>query len=316
MVNRCRLRHFLALFMAVLSAFPSPCFSREFKLGDKSSERVPVLQQGNLTIPVPFDPSKVIQLSWQPRVFFYEKFLSDEDCDHLIALAQGKLERLVVDASKENSVMYSINVSSGVFVPRGQDEVVSKVEERISSWTFLPKEYGEDMLIEHTLANESYEPHYDYYHDISRLTVAGHRVATVLMYLSTISQGGETIFPHLELKDAQTKDHPCAATGYVVKPVKGSAILFFNLHPDATPDATSLHSSCPVLNGEKWTATKWIHVRNFNPSHQPMVPDEECTDEDDNCPSWASMGECEKNAVYMLGTPDYYGSCRKSCGAC
>lgn len=56
------------------------------------------------------------------------------------------------------------------------------------------------MLIEHTPANESYEPHYDYYHDISRLAVAGHRVATVLMYLSTISQGGETIFPQLEVR--------------------------------------------------------------------------------------------------------------------
>ncbi|KAG6494432.1 hypothetical protein ZIOFF_049457 [Zingiber officinale] len=119
MADSCRLRLFLALFMAALSAFPSPCSSRE-------------LQQDNLTVLIPFDPSKVIQLSWQPRVFFYEKFLSDEDCDHLIALAQGKLERLVVDASKENSVMYSINVSSGMFVPRGQDEVVSKVEEKIS----------------------------------------------------------------------------------------------------------------------------------------------------------------------------------------
>lgn len=122
------------------------------------------------------------------------------------------------------------------------------------------------------------------------------------------------------MKDTKTKDgalSPCAAaTGYAVKPIRGSAVLFFNLHPDATPDETSLHGSCAVLDGEKWTATKWIHVRGFNTNNLTIVSDEGCTDEDVNCPNWAASGECQRNPVYMLGTPDYFGSCRKSCGAC
>ncbi|RWV89625.1 hypothetical protein GW17_00048220 [Ensete ventricosum] len=206
-----------------------------------------------------------------------------------------------------------------MFLPRGQDKVVSKIEEKISTWTFLPKENGENMLIVHSMVNESYEPHYDYYHDEYKLAVGGHRVATVVMYLSNVSRGGETIFPQSKLKDTQTKDNtwsPCAATGYAVKPVRGSAILYFNLHLDATPDEASLHGSCMVLDGEMWTATKWIHVRDFNPSKHSIVSEGECTDEDANCPQWAAKGECKRNPVYMLGTPDYYGSCRKSCGAC
>ena len=45
--------------------------------------------------------------------------------------------------------------------------------------------------------------------------------------------------------------------------VKGNAVMFFGLKPDGALDTTSLHGSCPTLKGEKWSATKWIHVGAF-----------------------------------------------------
>lgn len=100
-----------------------------------------------------------------------------------------------------------------------------------------------------------------------------------------------------------------------VKPMKGDALLFFSLHPDATTDNTSLHGSCPVIEGEKWSATKWIHVRSFDslPSRRAAS---ECVDEDPNCPAWALKGECEKNPLYMVGSEEAAGYCRKSCKVC
>lgn len=123
----------------------------------------------------------------------------------------------------------------------------------------------------------------------------------------------------VQMKDSQVKDgtwSPCASTGYAVKPIRGNAILFFNLYPDATPDESSSHSGCMVLEGEKWSATKRIHVSSLSSVKDLPASDAECTDEDSNCPHWAATGECQRNPVYMLGTPDYYGTCRKSCGAC
>jgi len=104
-------------------------------------------------------------------------------------------------------------------------------------------------------------------------------------------------------------------SGHAVKPRKGDALLFFSLHPDATTDTNSLHGSCPVIEGEKWSATKWIHVRSFDkPSKH--ANNGNCVDEDENCPIWAKNGECEKNRVYMVGSEDSYGYCRKSCKVC
>lgn len=41
-----------------------------------------------------------------------------------------------------------------------------------------------------------------------------------------------------------------------------------------------------------------------------------CEDVNEHCEQWAAQGECEKNPDYMVGSPQYAGSCRKSCKVC
>ncbi|KAK9107853.1 hypothetical protein Syun_023864 [Stephania yunnanensis] len=266
-----------------------------------------------------FDPTRVTQLSWQPRAFLYKGFLSDEECDHLVELARGKLEEsMVADNDSGKSIKSEVRTSSGMFLSKAQDEIVSRVESRIAAWTFLPEENGEAIQILHYENGQKYEPHFDYFHDKANIEIGGHRIATVLMYLSQVGKGGETIFPDAEAKESQVKDDDswsdCAKKGYAVKAKKGDALLFFSLHPDATTDPSSLHGSCPVIEGEKWSATKWIHVRNFDKPER--VVDSTCSDENSNCPHWAAAGECRKNPVYMVGTKESPGYCRKSCNEC
>ncbi|KAG9450419.1 hypothetical protein H6P81_010384 [Aristolochia fimbriata] len=265
-----------------------------------------------------FNPTRVRQLSWHPRAFLAEGFLLDEECDHLVELARGKLEKsMVADNDSGKSIMSEVRTSSGMFLNKGQDEIVSRIERRISTWTFLPVENGESIQILRYENGQKYEPHFDYFHDKANQELGGHRVATVLMYLSNVEKGGETIFPNSEVSESQLKDDmwsECAKKGYAVKPKKGDALLFFSLHPDARTDPDSLHGSCPVIEGEKWSATKWIHVRSFDsPVQHPRPANGECVDEDENCPQWAATGECEKNPLYMVGSPELAGYCRKSC---
>ena len=60
-------------------------------------------------------------------------------------------------------------------------------------------ENGESIQILHYQNGEKYEPHFDYFHDKNNQALGGHRIATVLMYLSNVEKGGETIFPNAEV---------------------------------------------------------------------------------------------------------------------
>lgn len=55
------------------------------------------------------------------------------------------------------------------------------------------------MQILHYENGQKYEPHFDFFHDKANLELGGHRIATVLMYLSEVEKGGETVFPNSDV---------------------------------------------------------------------------------------------------------------------
>ena len=100
---------------------------------------------------------------------------------------------------------------------------------------------------------------------------------------------------------------------HLVKPRRGDALLFFSLYPTAVPDTSSIHAGCPVIEGEKWSATKWIHVDSFDKN---LEAGGNCTDQNESCGRWAALGECTKNVEYMVGSSGLPGYCRRSCKVC
>ncbi|XP_074284271.1 putative prolyl 4-hydroxylase 12 [Silene latifolia] len=145
-------------------------------------------------------------------------------------------------------------------------------------------------------------------------------MATVILSLSNTSRGGEISFPESQIKTSGLKSKlwPYSVSrNNLLKPVKGNAILFFNVHPNASPDKRSLHERNPVTEGGMWSAVKVFYLRAVSGITAPTDHENsDCTDEDESCSKWAALGECQRNAVFMVGSPDYYGTCRKSCKVC
>ncbi|KAG0600716.1 hypothetical protein M758_11G055700 [Ceratodon purpureus] len=218
-------------------------------------------------IPNPLAPWVEV-LSWEPRAFLYHHFLTQEECNHLIDLARPNLVKSsVVDSETGKSKDSRVRTSSGTFLMRGQDDVIKRIEKRIADFTFIPVEQGEGLQVLQYKESEKYDAHYDYFHDAYNTKNGGQRIATVLMYLSNVEQGGETVFPASKVNKSEVPDwdnlSECAQRGKSVRPRMGDALLFWSMKPDASLDPTSLHGGCPVINGTKWSATKWLHVGNY-----------------------------------------------------
>ncbi|GAB4826350.1 hypothetical protein Ancab_009216 [Ancistrocladus abbreviatus] len=254
---------------------------------------------------------QVVQLSWRPRVFIYKGFISDEECDHLVSLEQQKKE-----ASGLGNNNKGLGTRSDLDI---EDNIVSRIEEKISTWTLLPRENSSPLQVLR-YGHEEAKRRYDYFDNKPLLEAGQPLMATVILYLSNVTHGGEIFFPESELRNSGLKSKLWSystKSSNLLKPIKGNAVLFFHVHPNASPDKSSSHERHPVTEGELLCATKHFYLRAISGRGVQFETDNsECTDEDESCPKWAALGECQRNPVFMVGSPDYYGTCRKSCNVC
>jgi prolyl 4-hydroxylase len=142
--------------------------------------------------------------------------------------------------------------SSNAWVGRDTNEVTKTLYKRAAHLLNVPDELltnhmnAEEMQVVHYTAQQKYDAHHDW-------GVSGYpesRYITLLIYLSDMvseDAGGETSFP----KGANGE-------GFKVRPVKGNAVLFYNLLEDGNGDDLSLHAALPVREGEKWLANFWV----------------------------------------------------------
>ena len=188
----------------------------------------------------------------QPRVVVLGGLLSDEECDGLIAAARPRLARsLTVQTATGGEELNPDRTSNGMFFGRGESELIKTIEARIARLVHWPVEHGEGIQVLNYQVGAEYKPHYDYFDPgepgtPTILKRGGQRVGTVVMYLNEPARGGGTTFPDVGLE---------------VAPVRGNAVFFSYNRPH--PGTLSLHGGAPVLEGEKWVATKWLREGEF-----------------------------------------------------
>jgi len=200
------------------------------------------------------------------RIFLWHHFLSEEECDFLRMKAEKRLERSgVVDTASGSSVLSDIRTSDGMFFTRAEDAVIEAIERRLAEWTLTPVHNGEGLQVLRYKKEQKYDAHWDYFFDKQNSQNGGNRYATVLMYLAAADEGGETVFPKVPSPhgiNPQFSD--CAKYALAVKPKKGDAILFHSMKANGELEERSMHGACPVVKGEKWSMTKWIHGGHYN----------------------------------------------------
>ena len=195
---------------------------------------------------------RVISHMTLPRVVVLGGLLSDDECDALVAAASPRMARsLTVETKTGGEELNPDRTSNGMFFNRGESELVRRIEARIARLTRWPAQNGEGIQVLNYKPGAEYKPHYDYFDPVEPgtptiLRRGGQRVGTVVMYLNNPVRGGGTTFPDVGLE---------------VIPQRGNAVFFSYDRP--APATRTLHGGAPVIEGEKWIATKWLRQREF-----------------------------------------------------
>lgn len=129
--------------------------------------------------------------------------------------------------------------------------VVALVEKRIADRIGRANNYAEELRGVWYRPGEGYRLHHDAFYpeasDFSELVRdRGNRTATAMVYLNTLTLGGETYFPEL---------------GLTVAPRAGMLIAWRNLNADKSPDTRMLHAAHPAKGADKYIVTQWFRER-------------------------------------------------------
>jgi prolyl 4-hydroxylase len=185
----------------------------------------------------------------QPILRVYHNVLTPEECEQLMALSRPKLAlSTTVNNETGDAVPHVDRSSHGTFFTLRENDFIRSIDERASEIMNLPVERGEGLQVLCYRKGGEYKPHFDYFppeHAGSHVHIkrGGQRVSTLIFYLNTVEEGGETIFPSAHVK---------------VSPIQGSAVYFSYFDEQRQVDPLTLHGGMPVIRGEKWISTKWM----------------------------------------------------------
>ncbi|MFL9893931.1 2OG-Fe(II) oxygenase [Paraburkholderia sp. RL17-381-BIF-C] len=197
---------------------------------------------------------RVLMRCERPQVIVFGDVLSPDECAEMIERSRHRLKRSTTvnpDTGKEDVIRN--RTSEGIWYQRGEDSFIERMDRRISSLMNWPVENGEGLQILHYGTTGEYRPHFDYFPpdqpgSAVHTAQGGQRVATLVIYLNDVPDGGETIFPE---------------AGMSVAAQQGGAVYFRYMNGQRQLDPLTLHGGAPVLAGDKWIMTKWMRERAY-----------------------------------------------------
>lgn len=139
------------------------------------------------------------------------------------------------------------------------NETLLEFQRQLDDMMGIPSDHAEDWQFVRYGVGGKYEGHFDWFAPtVLSKEGAGQRVLTALLYLVAPVRGGSTRFPLLNLS---------------VQPKPGRLLVFHNLDEAGQPNPWTWHEAEPVLEGEKWIATRWYRERPF--SRAPRISSKE-----------------------------------------
>lgn len=239
---------------AAAAAVATPAPAASATAAAASPRAMPFIDVSSNRIVAPDREVEVLFVLKKPQVILLGNVLSYEECDAIVEHCGTRYTRSTVTAEADGaSVVHEGRTSEMAFIQRGEAEVAERIDRRLAAIAHWSPECSEPFQLQKYGKTQEYRPHYDWLDPDSaghraHLARGGQRLATFVLYLCDVAQGGGTVFPNLGLE---------------VFPKKGSALWFLNTDSNHQPDPQTLHGGAPVVSGTKIIANKWLRQERY-----------------------------------------------------
>lgn len=181
------------------------------------------------------------------QIYEYKNFLTQEECQALIAIADSTLRPSTVSNHKDEVITSNYRTSSTSDLHYFNSPYLNYIDNKIANFLGLYHFLGETLQAQKYSPGQYYKEHCDYFYPSRKeyktyTEWMGQRTWTFMVYLNDVEEGGETYFKRLKLN---------------VKPEQGKAIFWNNLYRNGTPNPKTIHEATPPKKGNKYVITKW-----------------------------------------------------------
>jgi prolyl 4-hydroxylase len=212
-----------------------------------------------MNVPTDRAPMKLRLIHQSPPVLAIDNYFTLEQCIDVQEVAvpppstnqQQEQEAVQVESATFSSLAQSKRTSTSWFCHYAQ---VPTLLAKTNHMLGIPLDLMEEPQIVRYKTGQEFSWHLDEV-PTAQLANGGQRLATLLIYLNTVQEGGGTIFRDLKDRDGDP---------LTMRPVQGTALLFFPADANGKPDDRTLHKGEVVtLDDEKWIIQMWIHERQY-----------------------------------------------------
>lgn len=196
------------------------------------------------------DHANTTVLNLNPLVATVDGFLSASECQTLIDLGKGRLQRATVVSDQGQGKVSERRTNAHCALRPSECPQILPFLMKLGILLRMPMQHAEGFMLLHYVEAQEFKPHSDGIAldaDPDRLAEfdrdGGQRLFSTLIYLNEVTAGGGTGFPEL---------------GLSVAPVQGRLLVFGNTMAGTRDVANlSVHAGEPVTAGEKWAAIAW-----------------------------------------------------------
>jgi prolyl 4-hydroxylase len=182
-------------------------------------------------------------------IFVVRGFLSPAECAQVIEkIDQDRVPSGLLAPTEDPEFRTSESCNL-----RMSDTINRRVERKINELTGIEPDHGETIQGQRYAVGQQFKPHHDFFYTSEpywpeQERSGGQRTWTAMVFLNEPEAGGQTWFPHANVR---------------VTPRTGNLLAWNNLDEFGEPNSYSLHTGCPVEAGVKYVITKWYRERTW-----------------------------------------------------